>query len=148
MSEDLRDEFKRLARDLVDTFRRDLDVTLNYDDESLEYLDGYIARNRDAIREKTGGKYNGLVNVIGAFLGECIIANTEDSGSRVTKARGESFLRTAAPLFPLPKCTRHFPKMASTTPSRAFIEPANSFKRARSATAIPDAAAARLISTA
>jgi hypothetical protein len=75
MSEDLRDDFKRLARSLIEMFGQDLDVTLSYNEESVEYLDGYIARNRDTIREKTGGKYAGLVNAIGSFLGECIIAN-------------------------------------------------------------------------
>jgi len=108
MSEDLRDEFKRLARDLVDTFRRDLDVTLNYDDESLEYLDGYIARNRDAIREKTGGKYNGLVNVIGAFLGECIIANHGGQWKQSDKGAWGIFFENGSAAFPFAKVHKAF----------------------------------------
>lgn len=75
MTEELPAAFKRLARELTDIFQRDLDVTLSYDEQSLEYLDGYILRNRNIIREKTGGKCTGSVNMIGSFLGECVIAN-------------------------------------------------------------------------
>jgi hypothetical protein len=75
MPKDLSDEFKRHARFLIDTFSRELGVTLRYDEQSVEYLDGYIARNRAGIRKKTEGQYSGVVNTIGSFLGECIIAN-------------------------------------------------------------------------
>src|SRR5262249_60335679 len=75
MPKHLSDAFKRHARFLIDTFNQELGVTLRYDAESVEYLDGYIARNRAGIRKRTDGRYGGVVDTIGSFLGECIIAN-------------------------------------------------------------------------
>jgi len=74
MSQDLRDEFKRLARLVIDTFPSEAGLILRYDEQSMEYLDGYISRNRAAI-QKTDGQYQGAVNMIGSFLGEAVIAN-------------------------------------------------------------------------
>jgi hypothetical protein len=74
MSQDLHDEFKRLARLVIDTFQREAGLILRYDEQSMEYLDGYISRNRAAI-QKTDGQSQGAVNMIGSFLGEAVIAN-------------------------------------------------------------------------
>jgi hypothetical protein len=75
MPKDLSEEFKRQARFLIDTFSRELGVALSYDTQSVEYLDGYITRNRAGIRKMTDSHYGGVVGTIGAFLGECIIVN-------------------------------------------------------------------------
>jgi hypothetical protein len=48
----------------------DLDVELGYDRKSVEWLDGYIERNR---AEFTGEQRERLVFAFGAFLGEAII---------------------------------------------------------------------------
>jgi hypothetical protein len=108
MSEDLRDEFRRLAHDLIETFGRDLNVTLSYDEASLEYLDGYIGRTRDAIREKSGGKYTGLVNVIGSFLGECIIANFGGQWKQSENGAWGVYFENNSAAFPFAKVQKAF----------------------------------------
>jgi hypothetical protein len=49
-------------------------VSLRYDKKSVEYLDDYIRRGRSYFKTKADGP-RGLLNTIGSFLGECIIAN-------------------------------------------------------------------------
>ena len=47
-------------------------MNLSYDRASVEWLNGYIERIRPHLDESSIG---GIANPIGAFLGECIIAN-------------------------------------------------------------------------
>ncbi|MBA3694799.1 MAG: hypothetical protein H0W77_15445 [Acidobacteria bacterium] len=47
-------------------------VQLDYDEKSVEWLDGYIKRNRKDFDEKTVEK---MTNILGSFLGECIRRN-------------------------------------------------------------------------
>jgi hypothetical protein len=108
MPEDLTAEFKRLARNLIDTFQRDLEVTLRYDEQSVEYLDGYIARNRQAIREKTGGQPMGIVNAIGSFLGECIIANYGGLWKQSEKGAWGVYFENNSAAFPFAKVQKAF----------------------------------------
>jgi len=61
--------FRLLASRLQRIFKDDLKRDLQHDEESLIYLDGYIERNKAVLT-----KHEGLVNLIGAFLGECLIA--------------------------------------------------------------------------
>lgn len=108
MSEDLRDEFKRLARSLIEMFGQDLGVTLSYNEESVEYLDGYIVRNRAAIVEKTGGECGGLVNGIGSFLGECIIANYGGQWKQSEKGAWGVYFENGSAAFPFAKVWKAF----------------------------------------
>jgi hypothetical protein len=108
MPEDATTEFKRLAQNLMDTFKRDLGVTLTYDEQSLEYLDGYIARNREAIREKTGGQPRGIVNAIGSFLGECIIASYGGRWKQSEKGAWGVYFENNSAAFPFAKVQKAF----------------------------------------
>ena len=45
---------------------------LDYDERSVEWLDGYIERNRETWDESTRER---LGSVLGSFLGECVRAN-------------------------------------------------------------------------
>ncbi|MBA4185711.1 MAG: hypothetical protein H0X49_17165 [Acidobacteria bacterium] len=47
-------------------------VQLDYDEKSVEWLDGYIERNRKDFDEETVEK---MTNILGSFLGECIRRN-------------------------------------------------------------------------
>ena len=64
--------FKELAGKLISTMLAQSGVELGYDDASVEWVDGFIERQRVRFQ---GDQANGLVNVIGAFVGECVIAN-------------------------------------------------------------------------
>lgn len=63
---------KDLAGKLVSTLSEKLGINLKYDRASVEWMDGYIERIRPGIEESAVA---GLSHSIGAFLGECIIAN-------------------------------------------------------------------------
>jgi len=65
-------EFTTLANTLIGTASDKLGVQLTLDSESVKWLDGYIERIRPGMDES---QIQGLSNTIGAFLGECIIAN-------------------------------------------------------------------------
>ena len=54
------------------SMKKELDVELDLDAKSIEWIDGYINRNSEAFEDST--KRN-LVSVLGSFLGEAIIKN-------------------------------------------------------------------------
>ena len=60
------EELKKLAKSLKE------DLNLKFNEESVEYLEGFIERTKTGLNEE---QINGLVTTIGAFLGECIIKN-------------------------------------------------------------------------
>jgi hypothetical protein len=68
----MEEKFKRLAEILVSTSSERLGVHLGYDRESIKWMDGYIERIRPNLEESA---VEGIYTSIGAFLGECIIAN-------------------------------------------------------------------------
>ena len=68
----MEEQIKALARNLISTLSEKLGVTLGYDRASVEWIDSYIERIRTSLDESA---VDGLSNSIGAFLGECVIAN-------------------------------------------------------------------------
>jgi hypothetical protein len=57
---------------VVKVFAENNNVSLDFDAESVEWLDGYIERHRENFDEETIKK---LTGVFGSFLGECICRN-------------------------------------------------------------------------
>jgi hypothetical protein len=57
---------------VIKTFAENNDVKLDYDEKSVEWMDGYIERNRLKWDAETAEK---LSNVLGSFLGESIRRN-------------------------------------------------------------------------
>ncbi|GAC1446836.1 MAG: hypothetical protein NVSMB56_09330 [Pyrinomonadaceae bacterium] len=57
------------AEILINDFRESLDVSLDYDEQSLVWLENYIERTR---KEFDANTTNNLVSVFGSFLGECV----------------------------------------------------------------------------
>lgn len=68
----MEEQIKILAQKLISTLSENLGVNLKCDRASVEWVDGYIERVRPDLEEDA---LYGLSNPIGAFLGECIIAN-------------------------------------------------------------------------
>jgi hypothetical protein len=108
MPADLGEESKRFAHLLIDTFGRELGVILKYDEKSLEYLDSYISRNKAEIRKQTGGSYGSLIEVIGSFLGECIITNFGGQWKQDDKGRWGVYLDEKNAVFPFAKVRKAF----------------------------------------
>ena len=57
---------------VVNTFAAQNSVDLDFDENSVEWLDGYIERNRQNWDAEMAEK---LTGVLGSFLGECIRRN-------------------------------------------------------------------------
>ncbi|MDR0672485.1 MAG: hypothetical protein LBF93_02230 [Zoogloeaceae bacterium] len=63
-------QIRQAAEQPRDIFREDLQVELDYDEESVCWLDGYIKRTCQRSDE-----HQVAINFIGSFLGECSIRN-------------------------------------------------------------------------
>ncbi|HEX7174070.1 MAG TPA: hypothetical protein VF240_02135 [Pyrinomonadaceae bacterium] len=61
-----------MAEKVIATLSAQSGLELGYDEPSVEWVDGFIERQRLRF---SGEEAGGLVNVIGAFVGECVIAN-------------------------------------------------------------------------
>ena len=66
------EDIRANAELVVKTFSETNEVNLGFDKESVEWLDGYIERNRAGWTDETAEK---LSSVLGSFLGECIRVN-------------------------------------------------------------------------
>lgn len=56
--------------ELVRTIAREkMSLSINYDEDGVRWLDGYIDRQRDSADDDTK---RGLVNTLGSYLGECV----------------------------------------------------------------------------
>ncbi len=68
----MEEQIKALAERLIVTLSETVEVNLKYDRASVEWLDGYLERIRPNLEESS---VEGISYSVGAFLGECIIAN-------------------------------------------------------------------------
>lgn len=98
-------EFKRLAEFLVATIRKDVGVELGYDDASVEWVDGFVERQRERFR---GDDAAGLVNVVGSFLGECVIANFGGRWHEHETGGWGILFDTGTAAFPFAKTSKQF----------------------------------------
>ena len=69
---DIFEKIRANAEMVIKTFGENNGVELDYDEDSVVWLDGYIERNRSNWNEQTA---ENLANVLGSFLGECICRN-------------------------------------------------------------------------
>src|SRR6185436_9402070 len=65
------EDYRAAAEGVVAQLRHDLGVELKYDEQSIEWLDGYLNRIGTQLDKET---YPGLAAVLGAYVGETIIA--------------------------------------------------------------------------
>jgi len=65
-----KNEYRELSKLFIRKAREDLNVTLKFDKNSVKWVDGYINHVRKILDEK---KFKGLSNILGAFIGGCII---------------------------------------------------------------------------
>lgn len=66
------ENIRKNAELVIKVFGDNNGIELGYDAESVEWLDGFIERQRE---NADADKMNGLTNVLGSFLGECIREN-------------------------------------------------------------------------
>ena len=65
----MKDNIKANAALMVETIKEVSGVTLDYDQNSIAWAEGYIERQRTRLDAKSK---ESLISVIGSFLGECI----------------------------------------------------------------------------
>jgi hypothetical protein len=80
----------------------DIDFGLN--EESVAWVAGFIERQR--VRDG-GGAHDGLVSVLGSFLGECLIARYGGRWEEIDGRWGVRFAQGSA-AFPFAKVTKQF----------------------------------------
>lgn len=69
-------EIRRLAACVIQEFRPISGIQFGYNYESVEWVEGFIERERER-RGLSNDVPEGLVNALGSFLGECIVAATD-----------------------------------------------------------------------
>lgn len=69
---DLFENIRKNAELVIKVFGENNGIELGFDTDSVEWLDGFIERQRE---DADADKMNGLTNVLGSFLGECIRHN-------------------------------------------------------------------------
>lgn len=98
------EEFTTLANKLITHASKRLGVTLNFDSDSVKWLDGFIERVRPSLDESD---IQGMSNTIGAFLGECIIANYGGSWRQSDDGNWGVFFDDKNVVFPFTKAYKH-----------------------------------------
>jgi hypothetical protein len=97
-------EISVLANNLIATVSRKLGVQLAFDSDSVRWLDGYIERIRPALDES---QIQPLSNTIGAFLGECIIANYGGSWRQSDDGNWGVYFDDKNAVYPFAKAYKH-----------------------------------------
>lgn len=77
------DQIRSNAELVVSTFSQTSDVALSFDETGVEWVNGYIERNRSSLDP---AQIDGLVNTLGSFLGECIV---REHGGQWAEADGQ-----------------------------------------------------------
>jgi hypothetical protein len=73
LSTEQAERIRKVAEDWRDIARNVMQREMPYEEASVEWLTGYIERMRKGLNE--GGKADGFINMMGSFLGECLIRN-------------------------------------------------------------------------
>lgn len=84
---------------------RQLGVALDLDADSIEWLDGFINRNRESYKDET---LDNAIIVIGSFLGEAIIARYGGEWIQVKDGRLGVALKGETIAFPITKVEKQF----------------------------------------
>ncbi|HEX8476527.1 MAG TPA: hypothetical protein VF666_21195 [Pyrinomonadaceae bacterium] len=104
----MKEIFAKQAALLISTLSKDGVVNLGYDNESVEWVDGFVERQRLREDENLAG---GLTNIIGAYLGECIIHNYGGEWRSEADEGGETwgvFFDDGNAAFPFAKVHKQF----------------------------------------
>ena len=102
----MEEAIKYNAELVIKQMKDQLGVTLSYDEESVAWLDGYIARIRASLsRDVT----DNLIDVLGSFFGECIRHRYGGVWRQTEHGWAISFDDNNA-VFPFAKISKHFDK--------------------------------------
>jgi hypothetical protein len=97
------ERIKANAALVLETFGKNNNVELDYDESSVEWLDGYIERNRHNWDAETAER---LSSVLGSFLGECLRRNFGGDWQMTENGLGIAFAGGNV-AFPFNKIRKH-----------------------------------------
>lgn len=102
---ELADQMQAAAEKLRSVFKEQMKQELDYDEDGVRWLEGYIDRAR--LRASDEKSRQGSIHLIGAFLGECTIRN--QGGQWATHADMLCVvLKEGGMVFPHNKVTKQF----------------------------------------
>jgi hypothetical protein len=104
MKPSMEEQWRALAEKFIAVMRSELNVELRYDEASVEWADGYIGRVRASVSEDSVAP---ISNLIGSFLGECVIANYGGRWRETENGTGVCFDGDNC-VFPFAKVQKHF----------------------------------------
>ncbi|MDT7541546.1 MAG: hypothetical protein QOE33_1450 [Acidobacteriota bacterium] len=88
MKSAMEEHLRGLAEKFIAIIRSKLGVELRYDNESVEWADGYIGRVRNSV---SADSVESISSLIGSFVGECIMANYGSHWREIDGASGVCF---------------------------------------------------------
>jgi hypothetical protein len=97
------DRIKQNAQLVVSIAEKQLDTKIAYDREGVAWLDGYIQRQHEHGDPKN---HEGLINTLGSFFGECIIATYGGEWQQTEYGWSVTFANQNA-AFPFAKVSKH-----------------------------------------
>lgn len=111
LSKDRLAEIEANARLVCRTAAEELDAEIGFDRAGVQWLDGFIQRqhNQGPGQSENGG----LADVLGCYLGQCIIATYGGSWRETATGLGVSFDPKHVVAYPLAKVRKHLQAGAS-----------------------------------
>ncbi|MEP6754201.1 MAG: hypothetical protein ABJA67_01770 [Chthonomonadales bacterium] len=100
------EKFRLNAEMVVQQMRPLSGLPFDYDAESVEWLDGFINRQRTR-EDLNDAKFNGIVSCAGSYVGECIIRNYGGEWRRDENGWGVFFNDTNV-AYPFNKTSKQF----------------------------------------
>jgi hypothetical protein len=79
----MKDLFQYNAELTIKSIKQETGITLDYDESSVAWVDGYIERQRNRLDSDSAQM---LISILGSFLGECI--RKQFGGEWVERAEG------------------------------------------------------------
>lgn len=101
------EQIKRKARLAVELFSPICDIEFGFNGQSVEWVEGYVERMRKRT-DFNDGSWNGMIDTIGAFLGECILARTGGTWEISEDRRWCIRLPSGDSAFPMTKVSKQF----------------------------------------
>ena len=105
--DDLVDQIKQKARLAVELFSPLSEFDFGFNEASLEWVEGYVERMRKRT-DFNDGSWNGLIDTIGSFLGECILARTGGAWEMSDDQRCCIRFPSGVCAFPMTKVAKQF----------------------------------------
>jgi hypothetical protein len=108
MMDDVAGELVRRANQTVELFSDISKIDFGFNRQSVAWIEGYIERMRERA-DFNDGTWNGLIDTLGSFVGQCILARAGGSWALADDDRGWGILLPSDTFaFPINKVAKQF----------------------------------------